>query len=65
MTVQAYLGSFDMGGGDGEMSLISVASGLGGLGFFIDCVTHLLLTIDHWAGTDLQKHSTSRNSSTE
>lgn len=38
MTVE---GSFDMGGGDGEMSLISVASGLGGWAFFIDCMTHI------------------------
>lgn len=26
--------------------------------------SHLLLTVDHWAGADLQKHSTARNSST-
>lgn len=32
MTVEAYPSCFDMG--DGEMSLISVASGLRGLGFF-------------------------------
>lgn len=61
MTVEAYLSCFDMG--NGEMSLISVASGLGGS--LIDCVTHISLTIDHWVGADLQKHSTSRNSSTE
>lgn len=34
MTVEAYLSCFDVGGGGGEMSLISVASGSGGLGFF-------------------------------
>lgn len=41
MTVGAYLSSFDMGGGDGEMSLISVASALGSWGFLTDCVTHI------------------------
>lgn len=36
--MEAYLSSFDMEGG--EMSLISAASGLGGVGgFLIDCVT--------------------------
>lgn len=37
MTVEAYLSCFDMG--NGEMSLISVASGLGGS--LIDCVTRI------------------------
>lgn len=51
MTMEACLSSSDMGGGDGEMSLISVASGLGGLGFFIDCMTSIfsLLLITGWA----------------
>lgn len=39
--MEAYLSSFNMGGGDGEMSLISVASGLGGVGFFSDCMTRI------------------------
>lgn len=35
MAVEAYLSSFDMGGGDGGMSLISVASDLGVWGFLL------------------------------